>query len=76
MSKLKVALTLATVLAAAGCSGGNREPSTVRNGPQVENPHAYAPGGKLPTESATTQVVIIDDSAAPRTGSIVQAVLP
>jgi len=79
MSKFKVALTLAGVLAVAGCGVQDSDLSAVRNGPQVENPYAVAPGGKLPTGTAafaaTTQVVVIDDNAA-QTGSIVQAVFP
>lgn len=79
MSKLKVAITLVGILAVAGCSGNN-EQGTVRNGPQLENPHADSPGGKLPATgesvalgSEATQVVIIDD-VTPQTGSIVQTV--
>jgi hypothetical protein len=75
MSKFKVARTLAGVLAVADCGVRDREPSTVRNGPQVENPNTDAPGGKMPTGAATTQVVFIDGSAA-QTGSIVQGVFP
>jgi hypothetical protein len=75
MSKFKAALTLAGVLAVAGCGVQDREPSTVSNGPQIENPHADAPGGKMPTGTTTTQVIVIDDNTA-QTGSIVQTVFP
>lgn len=79
MSKLKVAITLIGILAVAGCSSNN-ESGTVRNGPQLENPYADSPGGKLPATdqsvavaSDAAQVVIIDD-VTPQTGSIVQTV--
>ena len=75
MSEFKAALTLAGVLAVAGCGVQDREPSTVRNGPQIENPNADAPGGKMPTGTTTTQVIVIDDNTA-QTGSIVQTVFP
>lgn len=62
MTKLKLTMTAVCVLAMAGCAG-DREPGTVRNGPQVENPHADAPGGKMP-DNGGAGTVIIDDSAA------------
>lgn len=64
MTKLKIAITLVGILAVAGCTT-DREPSTVRNGPQAENPYADAPGGKMPTTTGDAiPVVVIDDSQA------------
>ena len=36
---------------------------------------ADAPGGKMPTGTTTTQVIVIDDNTA-QTGSIAQTVFP
>lgn len=77
MTKLTMTIAMASILATAGCVA-DREPSTVRNGPQAEAPNADAPGGKMPANTVTqvsvpVETIIIDDSA-PRTGSIVQTV--
>ncbi len=62
MTKVTFVMTVCGVLAMAGCVA-DREPSTVRNGPQAESPIADAPGGKMPNGTGTATRVIIDDSA-------------
>ncbi|MDG1450103.1 MAG: hypothetical protein P8Q93_09430 [Ascidiaceihabitans sp.] len=47
MSKVTQFLTVCGVLAVAGCSASDADLSTVRGGPQVEDPAANAPDGKM-----------------------------
>lgn len=66
MTLFKVAITLVGVLAVAGCTT-DREPDTIRTGPQVELPYADSPNGKAlrdedGKEIFTTNNVVIDDS--------------
>ncbi len=74
MTKLTLTVSILGLVALGACSP-KIDPSTapVRNGPQVQNPYADAPGGKLPSGSSNATPVIIDDTGAqPRsTGSIV-----
>lgn len=64
MTKLTMTVAMIGILTLAGCAVGNREPSTVRTGPQVEDPTANSPGGKVPAGGSTANAVVIDDSAS------------
>jgi hypothetical protein len=64
MTKVTLMMTICGVLATAACSQTDA-PIVVGGGPQVQDPAATAPGGKLAdgTMATTTTAVIIDDSA-------------
>lgn len=62
-SNAALSMTFCGLLAKPACSQSDA-PIVVRGGPQVQDPTATAPGGKLADGTmSTTTAVIIDDSA-------------
>ena len=70
MTKITTILAVVGILAMAGCAK-DREPNTVRSGPQIESPSANSPGGKATASTKSVDTVMIDDSQASTDGSIV-----